>query len=114
MPKYIPIRVIVQVFTSERDRNGNCYHFARFTNPAKGRNASITVEVGGRSNAEIMGKRLAGGDWEATFCAEQTMGKRDWQYARKHSEGGVSYEGNAETNSALCALFDVAPTTLDR
>lgn len=95
--------VIVQVVSSERDTNGNRYHFAVFYNPEKGRQHSVAMEVGGESNARHIAYTLAG-DWESTLCFEQTLPKREWQRARKFAKVEM-YEGGAEAKAALRALF---------
>lgn len=96
--------VIVETITSERDRNGNCYHLAVFYNPAKGRQQCVRMGVGGQSNARHIAYRLAGNDWERTLCFESTVPKS--QFKRLYSDITL-YEGDVEANAALAALFGV-------
>lgn len=108
-----PVRVIVEILSSESDRNGNRYHFARFYNPSKGREPVAVVEVGGESNARSMAHSLAGNDYEGCLYFEITLPKRTWNHARSHS-GMIAYEGDPELNGTLCAAFGVPATALDK
>ena len=101
-----PTRVIVETVSSLIDRNGNRHHFAVFYNPAKGRQHSVAIEVGGESNARCIAYKLAGNDHEGTLAFEHSLGKRDWQFQRANAKP-ISYEGSPEAKAALCALFDL-------
>lgn len=95
-------RVITETVSSELDRNGNRYHFARFYNPAKGRSECVSMEVGGDSNAKYIAHDLAGGDWEATLSFQCSLPKKEWQRERKRV---TLYEGTTEATAALALLF---------
>lgn len=103
---YTPTAVIVETVSSLTDRNGNHYHFAIFYNPAKGRQHSVCIDVGGESNARHIAYELAGKDYERTLCFESHLGKRDWQRVRANAKP-ISYERSPEAKAALAALFDV-------
>lgn len=96
--------VIVETITSQRDVNGNCYHLARFYNPAKGRQHSVLMEVGGESNARHIAYRLAGNDYEGTLVFESVIPKSQF---RMLSCGVKLYEGSKEAEAALAELFAV-------
>jgi len=105
MSNHTATKVIVEVVSSQRDVNGNRYHFARFYNPAKGRQNYVCIEVGGESNARQIAYELAGKDYEATLCFELTLPKREWKRVRPERAG--MYEGSPEAKAALAILFDV-------
>ena len=96
--------VIVEVVSSQIDRNGNRYHFARFYNPEKGRQYSVVMEVGGESNARSVALEYANGDYEAMLCFERSVPKSDF---KRMNAGVTLYEGSADAEAALDALFDV-------
>lgn len=96
--------VIVQIVSSATDSNGNRYHFAVFYNPAKGRQHSVALEVGGESNARHIAYKLAGNDYEGTLCFEQTLTKREWQRAKAFAKV-ETYEGSEKATDLLRSLF---------
>lgn len=99
-----PILVIVETISSQQDRNGNRYHFARFYSTARGRQASVTMEVDGESNARAIAYELAGKDLEAMLYFEREVSKTEWKRLRQ----GVTYcEGGLGSKAALAALFAV-------
>lgn len=106
MPRATPIRCIVQTLTSVQDLNGNSYHIAIFWNPAKGRHASVSLEVGGPSNARGIALKYVGGDYEKILSLEQTIPKREWQ--RYRNTLGAMIEGFPEADAALAKLFGKA------
>lgn len=98
-----PIIAIVETVASERDSNGNTYHFARFYNAKKGRSECVTLETGGEGNATYLARKLTG-DWEKVLSFSSVIPKRDWQ--RAHKALNPLYEGSPEAKKALQALFD--------
>lgn len=98
--------VIVETVSSETDQNGNRYHFAVFYNPAKGRQHSVALEVGGESNARHIAYKIAG-DWEGTLCFERTLPKREWQRAKGFAKV-ETYEGSQQASVLLGKLFPKA------
>ncbi len=99
----MPIRCIVETITSARDVNGNCYHFAAFYSPAKGRHDRVVMEVASPSNARSFANAILK-DVEAILDFEHTLAKREWQHARKCA-GVRLYEGSDESKAALRALL---------
>lgn len=81
LPKDLPhIRFIVETVTSERDRNGNCYHFARVTSTVTGKTLCI-AEVGGTTNARWIVTRSVSNDGHyPVHTVETTLPKRQWQH----------------------------------
>lgn len=77
-----PVKIIVETITSEHDRNGNRYHFARFYLPQLGRACVLECEVGGASNALHIAYRACGQDWAAVLGFESVIPKREWQRMR--------------------------------
>lgn len=79
------IRAIVEIFSSERDINGNCYHACRWTDTNTG--VEVTIgEIGGPRNmdAAMFALGLAYGEFKTT---ETTLSKKvfkarcgSWQY----------------------------------
>jgi hypothetical protein len=106
MSKCTATTVIVEIVSSQIDRNGNRYHFAIFYNPAKGRQRRVCMEVGGESNARTMAYELAEKDFERILTFECTLPKREWQ-RRRTLANCVTYEGSPEAKAALAALFNV-------
>ncbi len=102
MPRPTPIRVIVETVSSARDVNGNCYHFATFYTPKKGRQQSVRMHVHGESNARSIAYRLAGRDHEGVLSFASTIAKRDWKI--RATCIGMS-EGSDAANCALAKLF---------
>ncbi len=98
------ILALVETFTSSRDVNGNCYHFARFWNTEKGRDESVTLEVGGESNGQHLAYKAIGNDWEKVMCFQSVLPKREWSRIRK-SFGNVLYEGSPEAKEAISNLY---------
>lgn len=103
MAKPTPIRVVVETVSSERDTGGNTYHVCHLFNPAKGRGARVSLEVGGPSSARSLAYKLAGGDWEAVLSLESTLPKRAWREHRSMFQ--VLNEHSAEAAAALQALM---------
>jgi hypothetical protein len=83
------IRFIVETVSSARDKCGNRYHFARVTSTLTGR--SLSYETGGVRNAAGDLYRVAG-SYDALYCSELEIPKREWQHARKQC--GERYEYN--------------------
>jgi hypothetical protein len=76
---HLAIRFICETFTSERDRNGNCYHFAVITSTSTGKRLVIKG-VGGESNARyLMSKLLGRTTGERVYSTEVVLPKRQWQ-----------------------------------
>ncbi len=75
------IKYIIETISSLRDRNGNCYHFARITSTKTGN--SLTVDVASASNASGMVRRLLNLPWNAVHCVERWESIRDWQRAKQ-------------------------------
>lgn len=101
MPKPTPITIIAITYSSERDRNGNTYHWARFINPQRGRHVAVVCEVGAASNADGIACTLADG-WEGTFCLQVTQPIREW---RQYRPDGLRYEGDPSVARDLRALM---------
>jgi len=87
------IKYIVHTTTSNRDLNGNCYHFARITSTKTGK--SIVIDgVGGDSNAaglllrrdEKTGKSIAK-NWNEVHTYQTFEPKREWQRMNKFANG---------------------------
>lgn len=101
MSKVTPITVIAITYSSERDTNGNTYHWARFMNPQRGRHVSVACEVGGSSNADGIACTLADG-WEGTLSLHIIQPKREWRHCRPDS---LRYEGDPTVARDLRALM---------
>jgi len=108
--KLRPLRAIIHTVSSAQDVNGNRYHFARITNPAKGRNAFITLHTEGESNGRGIALALAGGDCEAVYTTCETVGKRDWKRMSSHL---VHREGADHTMHALASIFDLPKSRVE-
>jgi hypothetical protein len=102
MARVTPIRVIATTYTSARDLNGNCYHWARFINPTRGRHTSVVINTGGESNAVHLAWLAAGEDHEGTHCTQVVQAKRDW---KRGLPDGMMYEGTEAANRAMARLF---------
>lgn len=98
-----PIKIIVETIASERDRNGNCYTFARFYLPSKGRSAALVAHVDGESNARSIAYNAAGKDWETVLAFESTIPKREWTEAAK----GAHYDSMADATAILAEALRV-------
>lgn len=94
-----PIIAIVSVVSSERDRNGNCYHYGHVTNTANGESVAF-MDLGGPSNLRHIVHGVLGG-FEGTHTTEQSLPIRRWN--RCKPEAGV-YDGT-EGKRAVAALF---------
>lgn len=74
------IRGIVVVYTSARDRNGNCYHSAQYTDCATGAVAYFR-DIGGPSNmnglAHLLG--FSDHDYDSLFTDQQVLPIREYQ-----------------------------------
>ena len=89
------IKWIVHTTTSERDYNGNCYHFARITSTKTGK--SIVIDhVGGERNAVGLlfrtpedGAKPVANDWSEIYDHQTVIGKRDWQRMNKFANGKI-------------------------
>jgi len=103
--RQVPTRVIVDTVSSRTDMYGNRYHFARFYNPAKGRQVSVVATVAAPGNANAIAYRLAGEDWEGTLCHESELPIRRWNAAEK-AAGVRLREDTPELEAALTELFD--------
>ena len=108
-----PIRAIVETTSSRRDRNGNCYHYAHFYNPAKGRNTRVAVrDMGGTDNARCLANRYFGGH-ESVLSFERELPIREWDRTVRFLEF-VGYEGSKQVKAALADLFDVEMPDYER
>lgn len=86
-----PITGILTVYTSARDRNGNCYHAAEYIDTASG----VVVrfgDIGGSSNMQSL-PRLLGRDLSNTHQVHTVLGYRswraltkDWPYISNHAD----------------------------
>lgn len=103
--RHVPTRVIVETVSSRSDQYGNRYHFARFYNPARGRQQSVAARVAAPGNANAIAYRLAGQDWEGTFCRESVLPIRQWNRAVIDAEVTLR-EDTPELAAALAELFD--------
>lgn len=82
------IRFIVETVSSETDRNGNRYHWARITSTITGR--SIRFHSNGQGNALHLLRRVIGLYTFPTVSGiEMTLPKRQWQ---RTCNGIVLYE----------------------
>lgn len=71
------IKAILSIFTAARDRNGNCYHAAQYTDTATG----VTVKfgnIGGASNMDSL-PRLLGYDTSNVYYTREVLPIRQWQ-----------------------------------
>ncbi len=101
MNKATRISIIVVTYSSERDRNGNTYHWARFYSPTRGRDISVACEVGAEGNANGTACDLANG-WAGTLCMQSVLPYREWQRSRPD---GLRYEGDKTVLRDLRALM---------
>ena len=71
------VKMILEVYNSKRDLNGNTYWAFVLTDVASG--AKVYSALGGsaRGNAEIIVRQL-GYDWEEMHYTSQELGKRDF------------------------------------
>jgi len=108
-----PIRAIVETTSSRRDLNGNCYHYARFYNPDKGRNTCVAVrDMGGTDNARCLANSYFGGH-ERVLSFERELPIREWKRTVRFLEF-VGYEGSKQVKAALADLFDVEMPDYER
>lgn len=75
------VRIIVEIVTSEADRSGNRYSFARFYAPHWGREPFLSMDmgVGDGSNARHLAFKACGNDWNAILTFESTIPKARWK-----------------------------------
>lgn len=74
------IRFIVDTYTSEADRHGNCYHWARVTSTLTGRSIALS-DVGGEQNAAYDVKRALEGStdpWNAVWSTQHVVKRKYW------------------------------------
>ncbi len=102
MDPAVPILAVVETVSSETDRNGNRYHFARFYSTQKGRQTSVCLEVGGDNNAPFLAYKLLGSNWEHVLHVQVTLPKTQWKHARPVS---CLYEGGEQAKKALADLY---------
>lgn len=70
------IRFIIEIVSSERDRNGNCYHFAEITRTSDRNRIKTEID----SPSSIAGyARKADLKWDETYHIEKVIPKREWQ-----------------------------------
>lgn len=81
------IRFIVHTVTSERDSNGNTYHFATVRSTITGKTLNV-VGVGGSSNVPGRVMKVAG-DWDCLDCSDTILPKRQHQFIEKRLPSGV-------------------------
>lgn len=108
------IRAILTVYTAARDRNGNCYHSAEYTDTASGATVRFR-DIGGSGNMDnlpaLMGLTLPGYtsliDWDQVRMDRQTLPIReynrltkDWPYVANHA--------NDKAVAAVCAAIAAA------
>lgn len=85
------IKAILVVYTAARDRNGNCYHAARYTDCATG--ASVRFgNIGGSSNMNGL-PGLLGIDLSNVWQSQEVLPIRqwgrltkDWPYIANHAD----------------------------
>jgi len=71
------IKWIVDITSSNTDRNGNRYHIARYTRVSDGKGK--TFHVNAESNAESVAQELAGGNWPGVHTTRQSVPVREYQ-----------------------------------
>ena len=96
-----PIRAIVRTFTSERDRNGNCYSFAFIYNPAAGIYKFVAVDD--PCGISTLLQEIAGAGFGTVLEIQEVMPKREWQ--SKHKNHAMHYSHTAGCRAALAELF---------
>jgi hypothetical protein len=87
MPK--PIRFVFTVWSSKRDRNGNCYHFAQIRSTTTGK--AFAWHTHSASNAQRELCRALGVsylEWDTLHYTENTVGERELgRIAKAHGDG---------------------------
>jgi hypothetical protein len=92
------IKAILSIFTAARDRNGNCYHAAQYTDTATG--VSIQFgNIGGASNMNAL-PGLLGYDWENVYLMHAVLPIRQWQRFTK----AWPYIANHANETAVAAV----------
>ena len=77
------IKLIIEVTSSLRDSNGNCYHIAKITNTRNSK--SFTTDTPSTSNVEGILNR-AGYTWKETYTAQKWESIRDFNRIKKYSD----------------------------
>lgn len=89
---------ILHVLTAARDRNGNCYHAAVYTDTATGAVVRFN-NIGGPSNLDSL-PRLLGHDLSTTYQVREVLPIREWQRLTR----GWPYIANHSDNTAVEAV----------
>lgn len=96
-----PIKAIVRTFTSERDRDGNCYKFAFIYSAAAGIYKFVAVDD--PCGISTLLKEVSGVEFGQALEVEEVMPKRLW--AAKHKNYTMHYSHTDGCRRALVELF---------
>lgn len=99
---------ILHVFTAARDRNGNCYHAARYIDTASG----VTVRfgnIGGQGNMDSLPRLLHGYDHNC-YTVREVLPIRDWNRLTKD----WPYLANHADEQAAQIVRDAITAGVDR
>lgn len=99
-PTRLPaIRFIVDTYTSERDRNGNCYHWSRITSTLTGKSIAVS-DLGGESNTSSYVRRVIDEPGEDSYRAissrQIVVPKKQWSPPK-----GAIFSGQLTTQAIL-------------
>ncbi len=95
------IRGILIIYTSARDRNGNCYHSAQYTDTDTGAFVRFR-DVGGESNMRGLARLLGFGDYDSDhiYSDHQVLGIREYQRLTRD----WPYNGNGADSNAVALI----------
>ncbi len=84
------IKYIVDTFSSERDVNGNRYHYSWIISTATGHRLAVR-NVGGDDNVRIALWNLLNLDGSQVFATQHHLPKREWKRREKFATDGEYY-----------------------
>jgi hypothetical protein len=101
------IRLIIHVYSSERDVNGNCYHSASVTDTETGASARFR-NIGGASNMDGIGQLLGiPYGYPCVYTVREQLPKRRYQRLTKYW-AYIANHANQAAADALRAAIEAA------
>lgn len=108
-----PCEILIHCEHSRKDRNGNVYWLARFTNPITGDFVNASMYGGERNAVRLaaiarFGEKAARTNLVRAYCTEQEIPVREWQRREKVLISQELYEGSEVLAQRLHDLFHPA------